>query len=314
MFYTLEEAAKATGLETLIILKAIQDGQISGTQDQYGEWQIEDVELHRLYLFVAQHYCKQKYAPALRTDPRTTSEAEFAAGTHDSDADVRQQIDGRSESGADQVNVPTTAHIWDNELRIDNRDKISITASHLGHQTRIIRLAFVTLGCLAALTSYYLLGRSLSSEQKLNAPAPIMEREVISKSRLEQHSALETVGKTPVIANTTDHWQGETQTSQAPAQATVLTKPAPGTQQTAPKKSGGRAQAKLVPVPETRPSTINGWTVRNVVDGRAVLEGPNGMWKVARGDVVPGLGKVESIVLWGNRWIVGTSKGLITTR
>jgi hypothetical protein len=71
---------------------------------------------------------------------------------------------------------------------------------------------------------------------------------------------------------------------------------------------------KLVPVPETKPITIKGWTVRNVIDGTAVLEGPNGIWKVARGDMVPGLGRVESIVLWGSRWIVATSKGLITTR
>src|SRR5262245_17569994 len=312
MFYTLREAAKATGLEPSIILKAIQDGQISGAQDQYGEWQIEDVEIHRLYLFVAQHYCKQKYGPTLRTDPGTTSEAEFAAGTDDSVADVLQHIDGRSEPGADQAKVRTTAQTWDTELRIDNRDKISITASHLGQQNRIIRFAFVTLGCLVALASYYFLGLRLSSEQKVNAPAPIMEREVASTSRDEQHSASETVGKTPAIANPTDHRQDETQTSQAPAQTTALTKRAAG--HTAPKKSEERPQAKLAPVPDTRPSTIKGWTVTNVVDGRAVLEGPNGIWQVARGDVVPGLGRVESIVLWGNRWIVGTSKGLITTR
>jgi hypothetical protein len=28
---------------------------------------------------------------------------------------------------------------------------------------------------------------------------------------------------------------------------------------------------------------------------------------------VPGLGKVDSLVFWGNRWIVATSKGLVTT-
>ena len=30
-------------------------------------------------------------------------------------------------------------------------------------------------------------------------------------------------------------------------------------------------------------------------------------------DTVPGLGKVDSVVFWGDRWIVATSKGLITT-
>jgi len=59
--------------------------------------------------------------------------------------------------------------------------------------------------------------------------------------------------------------------------------------------------------------TIKGWTVRNVVNGIATLEGPGGTWKAARGDTVPGLGKVDSLVFWGNRWIVATSKGLVTT-
>ena len=48
--------------------------------------------------------------------------------------------------------------------------------------------------------------------------------------------------------------------------------------------------------------------------GTAVLEGPNGIWKATRGDTVPGVGKIDSIVRWGNRWIVATSRGLISTR
>jgi hypothetical protein len=65
--------------------------------------------------------------------------------------------------------------------------------------------------------------------------------------------------------------------------------------------------------PDTRPTTVSGWTIRSVTDGIAVLEGPYGTWKAARGDLVPGLGKVDSIVLWGNRWIVATTRGLVTT-
>ena len=70
---------------------------------------------------------------------------------------------------------------------------------------------------------------------------------------------------------------------------------------------------KLVPVPETRPTTIEGWTVRDVVNGTAVLEGPKGIFRAAAGSTVPQLGRVDSIVRWGNRWIVATSSGLITT-
>lgn len=71
---------------------------------------------------------------------------------------------------------------------------------------------------------------------------------------------------------------------------------------------------KPAPVPETRPTTIEGWTLLEVKGGMAVLEGPNGTWRATRGDTVPGVGKIDSIVRWGSRWIVATSKGLISTR
>ena len=66
--------------------------------------------------------------------------------------------------------------------------------------------------------------------------------------------------------------------------------------------------------PETRPATIPGWTVVDVRDGTAVLEGPDGIRMAARGDTVPGVGRVDSIVRWGNRWVVATANGLIATQ
>ena len=72
-------------------------------------------------------------------------------------------------------------------------------------------------------------------------------------------------------------------------------------------------EAPLVPVPDTRPTTIDGWVLREVVNGTAVLEGPNGISRVKRGDMVPGVGQVVDIFAWGNRIIVATSAGLIST-
>lgn len=74
-----------------------------------------------------------------------------------------------------------------------------------------------------------------------------------------------------------------------------------------------RPGSRLAPVPETPPTTIPGWIVREVANGTAVVQGPTGNWRVARGDVLPGAGRVESIVRWGNRWIVATNRGLIST-
>jgi hypothetical protein len=74
-----------------------------------------------------------------------------------------------------------------------------------------------------------------------------------------------------------------------------------------------KSQVKRIPVPETRLATIEGWMLREVTNGTAVLEGPNGIWTAKRGDTVPGVGRVESIVQWGERWVVATSSGLIST-
>ena len=70
----------------------------------------------------------------------------------------------------------------------------------------------------------------------------------------------------------------------------------------------------VVAPPETKPATIPGWTVVDVRDGTAVLEGPDGIRMAARGDTIPGLGRVESIVRWGNRWVIATAGGLIATQ
>ena len=75
-----------------------------------------------------------------------------------------------------------------------------------------------------------------------------------------------------------------------------------------------RGKTLAVPVPETKPQTIEGWKIRDVVGSTVVLEGPGGVWRVTQGDTVPGVGKVDGIVRWGNRWIVSTSRGLISTQ
>lgn len=69
----------------------------------------------------------------------------------------------------------------------------------------------------------------------------------------------------------------------------------------------------VMPTPETRPTTIEGWTVLDVRGGTAVLEGPDGIRMATRGDTVPGIGRIDSIVRWGSHWIVATASGLIST-
>ena len=57
---------------------------------------------------------------------------------------------------------------------------------------------------------------------------------------------------------------------------------------------------------------IANWTVREVFNDTAVLEGPRGLIAVGPGDTIPGIGQVQAIMRSGKRWVVATTKGVIT--
>ncbi len=64
-----------------------------------------------------------------------------------------------------------------------------------------------------------------------------------------------------------------------------------------------------------QPPFVEGWVVRDVYRGVAIIQGRRlGMIEVESGDVVPGVGRIESIRKLDGRWVVVTSKGLITSR
>ena len=60
--------------------------------------------------------------------------------------------------------------------------------------------------------------------------------------------------------------------------------------------------------------TVDGWVLRDVANGGALIEGRQGMFEVYAGDPVPGLGRVDAIRRQDGRWVVVTSKGLIVAR
>ena len=79
------------------------------------------------------------------------------------------------------------------------------------------------------------------------------------------------------------------------------------------------AKAKVAPKQtstETKPGMdakgITTWTVLDVFDGTAALEGPRGIVEVTVGDTLPGIGRVQAITRSGRRWVVATTKGVIT--
>jgi hypothetical protein len=106
----------------------------------------------------------------------------------------------------------------------------------------------------------------------------------------------------------------ETTGSIAPAQVATAT-PAPP-----PAPAAAPAQAAApVPIPAPKPEVarlpmVEGWRLRDVANGGALIEGRSGLYEVYAGDPVPGLGRIDAIRRQDGRWVVVTSKGLIVAR
>jgi hypothetical protein len=75
------------------------------------------------------------------------------------------------------------------------------------------------------------------------------------------------------------------------------------------------ATPAAAPKPEmARLPTVDGWVLRDVTNGAALIEGRRGMFEVYAGDPIPGLGRVDAIRRQDGRWVVVTGKGLIVAR
>jgi hypothetical protein len=73
--------------------------------------------------------------------------------------------------------------------------------------------------------------------------------------------------------------------------------------------------AAAEPVRPAGPPALDGWTVRGVYNGAALIQGRlGGVVEVMPGDNLPGLGRIENIKRQDGRWVVVTSKGVIFAR
>jgi hypothetical protein len=81
--------------------------------------------------------------------------------------------------------------------------------------------------------------------------------------------------------------------------------------------TGSISPPAAAPAPKVelaRLPTVEGWVLRDVANGGALIEGRQGIYEVFAGDPVPGLGRVDAIRRQDGRWVVVTSKGLILAR
>jgi hypothetical protein len=76
-----------------------------------------------------------------------------------------------------------------------------------------------------------------------------------------------------------------------------------------PARTETKAEVKEPP----KPAILEGWIIRDIYRGRALVESRNGLFEIAPGSNLPGVGRVGTITQQNGRWIVVTPKGLIVS-
>jgi len=201
--------------------------------------------------------------------------------------------------------APKEASARSYEIKIDKSYRLLTSDDSQGVRVGLIVGALVastglTWLAISALPLPFVPTSGSGSSVNLESPAHILDSK--KEDRFRMRATIVAPAQAPESPNF------------SPSSANNHAKPSLGAAPPVPSGAGDlQTRIKLTPAPETRPTTIEGWTLREVTYGTAVLEGPDGIWRAARGDTIPGVGRVESIFRWGNRLMVATSRGLIST-
>ncbi|MEH2587369.1 hypothetical protein V1273_001208 [Bradyrhizobium sp. AZCC 1721] len=197
---------------------------------------------------------------------------------------------------------------WD--FLVPDRDDVLVVRESFRDRARNVLLVTAAVAASFGLgwaggLSWPELAGTLGLETVAQAPAPRMA-EARSSGKVEGTRKTASTSDSPAIV-------GSIPKPSAVLSAGARPSAGPTSQANASASPIAMRPQPLVAAPETKPTTISGWTVVDVRDGTAVLEGPDGIRMAARGDTIPGIGRVESIVRWGGRWVVATASGLIAT-
>jgi hypothetical protein len=220
-------------------------------------------------------------------------------------------------SGAHTPSSRDHAIMGDDEIRPPRREEFATAEAAVPAQwvqLAVLSGAFaigLCLGWIGGSTSARFFAAAPGATLVQQAEAPGCAREggcaALKTDREPMASPTKIAGPRARIVNRERELARGTQQASAAANRDVATTNSISTQERA------RIAPRLAAAPETRPTTIEGWSIREVVGGTAVLQGPTGVFRVTQGDTVPGVGRVDSIVRWGSRWIVATTRGLIST-
>lgn len=264
--------------------------------------------------------------PTTNASEAAVGREELCAASYD-DSRPTRACDQRAKPRLLPMILPPRASSCDPEIRAPRRDEFTLAAASAGapwlHPALVTGALAVALGvgwiAGASSSRFFAPAPAATPIQQASAPScardPNQEIACAAKADRQAMAGAAAKGAGPGASgfNRGHERSRSPQFASAAANKDPLT-----TNSIAPAAAAPPERAKILPrpvaMPETRPTTIEGWTIREVVGGTVVLDGPSGAWRAAQGDTVPGIGRIDSIVRWGSRWIVATSKGLISTQ
>lgn len=181
------------------------------------------------------------------------------------------------------------------------------------------RLGAEIAGLQQALTDLRSLGETARKEAgargtALNERLAQADRTVASKfaglaERIEQAEREQTARITTLAAQSERRAASAPVAKPEPTQTGSLAEAKPVELRAAEPKS----PAKAKPIAEDKPPVVDGWAVRDVYDGVAILENRRRrLAQVVPGDMLPGVGRVEAVERQGRNWVVVTRQGIVT--
>jgi hypothetical protein len=129
-----------------------------------------------------------------------------------------------------------------------------------------------------------------------------------------EKAQLEPAAKLAKLSEAVDKLRAAPPVAQAAVAAPVAPAPVAAKEVTGSIAPPAAAPASPPKVEIGRLPTVEGWVLRDVANGGALIEGRQGIYEVYAGDPVPGLGKIDAIRRQDGRWVVVTSRGLIVAR
>jgi hypothetical protein len=252
------------------------------------------------------------------------------------------KMDASRETGQLMIVAPSRDHSWD-RATIDQGPAAATGAQASGRFGKRRLAAIAAIAVLAAITGA--IGGSLATSgrghgvaseqssamashtQALEATIKQLESEVATLKTGIARSAKGDAGQFAKVNDRMDKMEKAHADSAAKLaklndsaeKQHVAAAPASPTQAKEVTGSIPATTAAPVPLPAPKPEfarlpKVDGWVLRDVANGGALIEGRTGIYEVYAGDPVPGLGRVDAIRKQDGRWVVVTSRGLVVAR